>query len=582
MTIRHNRFAFLFFLIFCGVAESAQVQLNIEDDWGAGYVAKLVIDNSQGDKDVETWQVDLSLGRDIASMWNGSFEQNADLVTVLPIEWNRMIPKGGKIEIGFQGAPGGFNGIVPSVELIATYNASGGGGPEPDTSIACGVDPSVYSGTNDWLSTDGNLIVDSQGNPVWLTGANWFGLNTTERILHGIWTLNMHDLIEEIAERGMNVLRIPIATELIKEWMAGDFKAAQVNFWVNKELEGMNTLEIFDRFLDAAKACGIKVVLDVHHPHQDNTGHTYWGWEKDEITLDDFYSTWEWMAERYKNNDTIVGFDIQNEPHGQPDGTAGNELIREEGESWEEFCQRKPETTASDFAKWDGTKDENNWRYIAEEVSKRILAIHPNILIMVEGVEAYPRYDKWVNHKRVSLPSAQHLCYYFNWWGGNLRGVRDYPVRVPGFENKIVYSPHEYGPAVYMQPWFRTEFTRNSLREDVWSPNWLYIHNDGIAPLFIGEWGGILDGGDNERWMNMIRDEIAELQLHHTFWSINPNSGDTGGLLATWQRWDTEKLSLLTPALWKDNAGKFVSLDHEAPLAGNKDTGVSLVDFYRR
>jgi len=43
---------------------------------------------------------------------------------------------------------------------------------------------------------------------------------------------------------------------------------------------------------------------------------------------------------------------------------------------------------------------------------------------VVEGVEVYPKpgydytaVDEWGKESK----------YFYNWWGGNLRGVRDYP-----------------------------------------------------------------------------------------------------------------------------------------------------------
>src|SRR5690606_29432416 len=110
---------------------------------------------------------------------------------------------------------------------------------------------------------------------------------------------------------------------------------------------------------------------------------------------------------------------------------------------------------------------------------------------------------------------------------------------------------------------------------------WLYIHVDNIAPLFIGEWGGFMDGGANEQWMASIRDLIIQYKLHHTFWCINPNSGDTGGLLLNdWASWDEEKYeTMLEPALWKDSHGKYVGLDHKVPL-GNSTTGITVTDYY--
>jgi chitodextrinase len=146
----------------------------------------------------------------------------------------------------------------------------------------------------------------------------------------------------------------------------------------------------------------------------------------------------------------------------------------------------------------------------------------------------------------------------------------------------LVYSPHDYGPLVFDQPWFQGSFDKTSLTNDVWRPNWLYIHENGTAPLLIGEWGGRL-GQDarQDRWMTALRDLMIEHGLHQTFWCLNPNSGDTGGLLLDdWRTWDAQKYAMLKPALWQHN-GKFVSLDHQVRLGGAAGTtGISLTERY--
>lgn len=79
----------------------------------------------------------------------------------------------------------------------------------------------------------------------------------------------------------------------------------------------------------------------------------------------------------------------------------------------------------------------------------------------------------------------------------------------------------------------------------------------------MGEWGGFMDGGKNEQWMTYLRDFMIENRIHHTFWCFNENSGDTGGLVYdNFGKWDEEKYALVKPALWQDDNGKFISLDH--------------------
>ncbi|PFG33829.1 cellulase family glycosylhydrolase [Sanguibacter antarcticus] len=403
----------------------------------------------------------------------------------------------------------------------------------------------LTSDETDWLHVEGNQIVDENGKSVWMTGVNWFGFNASERVFHGLWSGNITSITKSMADRGINLVRVPISSELLLEWRNGETIMPNVNTYANPELAGLNNLEIFDYWLDLCEQNGLKVVLDAHSAEADNSGHVYPMWYKDAITTEDVYLGWEWFADRYKNNDTVIGADLENEPHG----TQG----------------------ATERAKWDDSTDIDNFKYFAETAASRILAKNPNLLILVEGIEIYPK-------EGVEWTSTGLTDYYTNWWGGNLRGVAEHPIDLGEHQDQLVYSPHDYGPLVYQQPWFEgTDWDRESLERDVWDPNWLYIHKQDIAPLLIGEWGGFLDDGPNEKWMVALRDLIAENRLHHTFWVLNPNSGDTGGLLTNdWATWDEEKYDILEPALWSQD-GSFVSLDHEVPLGGaGSTTGISL------
>jgi hypothetical protein len=94
----------------------------------------------------------------------------------------------------------------------------------------------------------------------------------------------------------------------------------------------------------------------------------------------------------------------------------------------------------------------------------------------------------------------------------------------------------------------------------------------------MGEWGGFMDGGDNEKWMKALREYMIENKIAHTFWCYNANSGDTGGLVYhDFITWDEEKYALLKPALWQTSEGKFIGLDHQIPLGSN---GITVTEYY--
>jgi endoglucanase len=158
-------------------------------------------------------------------------------------------------------------------------------------------------------------------------------------------------------------------------------------------------------------------------------------------------------------------------------------------------------------------------------------------------------------------------------------GVAEYPVSLGSYQYKLVYSPHDYGPSVWDQVWFDPSVFNRSNMKMVWDHYWFYIHENNTAPLFIGEWGGKMDNPDNVTWMGYLRDLIVEHGIHHTFWCLNENSGDTGGLITggTWDGVDWEKYNFIEPAIWKDSSGRYIGLDHEVTLGTN---GTNITQYY--
>lgn len=389
--------------------------------------------------------------------------------------------------------------------------------------------------SDDYLHAVGNTLQDDAGRQVRLTGIAWFGFETPEQVYHGLWSVNMEDTLDTVANQGFNILRVPLSVQLVNQWRSGSGGTpSSVNYSANPDLTDLTSLQILDASISYCKKIGLKVMLDMHRVVNTQMLNT---WYTDGYPPSDFEACWQWLTQHYANDDTVIAMDVFNEPHGAP-GDA-------------------------DMARWDDSTDRNNWKIEAEKVGRMILNVNPKLLIVVEGIEATPK-------EGYTYAETNSANYDFNWWGGNLRGVRNYPVDLGNHQAQLVYSPHDYGPSVYAQPWFYSGFTQASLTADCWEPNWLYIALENIAPVLVGEWGGRMDEGDNEKWMGFLSATIARHQLNHTFWCVNPNSGDTGGiLLDDWASIDTAKYNLIEPTLWKDSDGKYIGLDHQVNLGPN-------------
>ena len=352
------------------------------------------------------------------------------------------------------------------------------------------------------LSTRGAKIIDAKGKPVLLKGVNWFGIETETQAPQGLWQRDYKNMLSQIKQLGYNLIRLPYSVQALRsDSPAGLADIRGINFSIgsNKELSGKTPLEVMDLIIQAAEDQGLLILLDSHRLNNQSIPELWYG---DGFTEADWIDTWKMLATRYKNQANVIGADLKNEPHGK--------------------------------ASW-GTGDlKTDWRLAAERAGNEILAVNPNWLIVVEGVE------KNVPNQKLKI----------HWQGGNLEGVKRYPVRLSR-RNKLVYSPHEYGPGVYNQPHFTDKkFPENLLHR--WQIGFNYISSQNIAPILIGEFGGRqVDTTTIEGiWQNKLVQYIKQKNLSFAYWSWNPNSSDTGGiLLDDWKNVDIPKQQLLSQLL---------------------------------
>ena len=394
---------------------------------------------NNSDEALKEWTLELEIDQlKSCDGWNGNFKVKGNKLTVTNVDYNGEIAKGGSTSIGCNIGTGTklnvksakLNGVECTVKKgkVSQNNNNNNNNQNNDKKTTEKDVKKLLKRTSkakqgdDWLHTDGSKILDKDGKEVWLTGVNWFGYNTGTNTFDGLWNSELVSSVEAIADHGFNLIRVPMSAELINQWSEGEYPKANYNNAYNEELNSMNSLEIFDYFLKLAEENGLKVMPDIHSAETNASGHTVNLWYTDKVTVKDYYHALEWLADRYKDNDTIVAFDLKNEPHGKPN----------EGDA---------------AAIWNDSKDANNWKYVAETAASKVLAKNPNVLIMVEGIEIYPKNIK----KNGDYSSTNSDDYYFNWWGGNLRGVKDYPIDLGKYQDKLVYSPHDYGPTVYQQ-----------------------------------------------------------------------------------------------------------------------------------
>lgn len=367
------------------------------------------------------------------------------------------------------------------------------------------------------LSVEGNQFVTPDGTPVRLRSVNWFGAEGTNHTPHGTWARRYTEIIDQIASFGFNCIRLPFSGDTFRVGTA--IPTAAVDWDLNPEFVGKTPLQVFDIIIAYAKSKGIYVVLD-HHRRQAGNG-ADGGPTDGSYSQADWINTWTMLAAHYKDEVAVVGADVHNEPHN---------------------------------LEWGA------WATMVEDCGNAIHAIAPDWIIFCEGVG--------------------HIDDDHYWWGGQLAGVAERPV-VLNQPGRLAYSPHEYAQSVGYQIWLRYDsdptqppgYPDNLY--DVWREHWGFIFEDNIAPIWIGEFGGHfgLDGNGNmtkphatyeAQWVtNLCKylngdyngDGTSELPagkegMSFAYWSFNPNSGDTGGLVQDdWVTPQQPKLDLINSLL---------------------------------
>ncbi len=333
-------------------------------------------------------------------------------------------------------------------------------------------------------------LVDALGCQVHLSGVSWSGFESGTFAPHGLKVRNWQDMLNQIAHTGFNTIRLPFSNQLFDPAS----KPQGINYQLNPDLKGLGGLALVDRIIQGAGKIGLKVILDRHDPTADQRPPL---WYNDQAPQTRWIDDWVMLAKHYRGNETIIGADLANEPH------------------WP--------------ATWGGGNPSTDWRLAAQRAGNAILAVNPDWLIFVEGIDVY-RGDSY-------------------WWGGNLKGARQFPVRLSR-PDKLVYSPHDYGPEVYNQYWFKVSNLAVLPRTlpAIWQQHWAYLQQDGTAPLFVGEFGWRSMGQDAEGvWQRTLMAFLRTQDMSYAYWAWNADSGDTGGILQN--DWTTVNQSMVCALL---------------------------------
>ena len=396
-------------------------------------------------------------------------------------------------------------------------------------------------GTGYW-HTSGNEILDSNGQVVRIAGINWYGFETPDFLVHGLWAHDYKIVISTIKSLGYNVIRIPFSNEMVESNpVPTNFTSFADGGPANTVLNGQTALADLDTIVSYAGSIGLRVILDNHRSEAGESNEASGLWYTGTYPQTSWINDWTMLATRYSasaftfnGNPTVIGMDLRNEPH----------LIGQAGFSG--ACWTGDTETNGSYTGCPASLISQNWPVAAEAAANAILAVNPKLLIFVEGNDCY-----------------NGTC---GWQGGNLIGVASHPV-VLNVANQLVYSAHDYGPNLFQQSWFNSNTTSASL-DAVWNTYWAYISTGGIAPVWLGEFGtdntstdieNTAAGSQGQWFQSLVSFLQSHSALNWTYWALNGE--DTYALLDN--NYDATPVSALKQSL-------LASI--QFPLSGNGAT----------
>lgn len=313
-----------------------------------------------------------------------------------------------------------------------------------------------------------------------LRGLSWFGCETPDYTFHGLWAVPWKSLVDAMVSEGYNLLRVPLSVQNMEDM--DTLQPKTINYSVNPDLVGKSAGQVLDMVIAECTKRGMLILPDVHRNRATDGISELWYDDASGFPETRVINAWIKLLKRYRGNPLVFAADLRNEPHGR--------------------------------ATW-GPPAETDWASGAERMGNAILREFPGILIFVEGIE------------RRDPPNA-----IGSYWGENLEGVRKRPIRL-NVPERVVYSPHTYGPSVFLQPYYQTpEFPKNLGR--ILDEKFGFIAKEKLGAVLIGELGGKNEGLDAV-WHQALAEYIERTPglSHGSFaaWCLNVNGGDTASAI---------------------------------------------------
>jgi len=357
----------------------------------------------------------------------------------------------------------------------------------------------------------------------------------------------------------------------------------------------LTAIEILDKVVDYAEYLELRIILDMHSlaPESSNHDGTKGKWyttatpaSAGSPLLDaggtlpssplrsetQTIAAWVLLANRYRNRPTVCAFDIINEP-------------------WNTTWDRNPNLNVYN------TSLVSYYERVGAAIRDPALGNNPDVMLILEGVASQganvsirgatgmnpTNIDNGnVDHtplgtgltptQQAELDATRAHDYYF--WGtgwssdmamlATVDNIPSYsqsrattklmpvmgeivaPSTVPKYQNKVIYSPHDYAtdgagglkqwfnPGGYVDSFAGAGFyaSHNGLpypdnMAEVWRRQWGYLAEQDIAPLWLGEFGARFITTENQyprdlAWLNALGAYCKAHDIGWAYFAMNP------------------------------------------------------------
>lgn len=366
-------------------------------------------------------------------------------------------------------------------------------------------------------SAQGGKILDPSGREMQLRGISHFGFNATILQPQFLWAQGWKEQIAQIKSLGFNAIRVPFVPDTLYNTTPVN-QLSYIDANRNPELLGKTPLQVLDLWMAEADRQGLYLMLDFHsvsmqrqYPHWFVANPADFGlvYNRQAYTKEHWIRDLVFVAKRYAHLPHFFAVDIYNEPNGIVRWSSGDQNVSD---------------------------PIYHWKPAAEAAASAVLAANPNLMIFVQGING--------NFDGIEKSVAMN-------WGEDFQPQAYQPLAIPA--DKLVLSPHTYGPDVYPKSSFGAASFPANLAAD-WDT--LFGQFAQKHPVVVGEWGGRYGNGtggaQDTTWQNSFVDYMIAKGLRSSFyWCYTPNSGDTGGILDDALNLREDKMALLR-RLWGD------------------------------